>query len=343
MKRNWRSYVIMGLIICLTGSLTMLPASADMVIQPLPSLDDITDVNAPSPDDGDALIWDDASGYWIAGNVSVNVTDLQAQIDSLNATVISLQADVTNLQSDLSAVNGTVVSQGIDISNLQSDLSDLESIVSSLNSTVVGYGVDIANLQNDVSALQANFASLNSTVVSLNSTVTTLQGIVSDIQDDISDLQDDVSDLQDAVSDLEDRMDAAEDDIASNSGNITGLKNIAIVYVIDGGDVVITTGQKGHLDIPFTCAITGWTILADQSGSIVIDVWKDTYANFPPTVADTITGSEKPTLSAAQKNQDLSLGTWTTSVSAGDILAFNVDSCSTITRVTLTLTATRVI
>ena len=32
------------------------------------------------------------------------------------------------------------------------------------------------------------------------------------------------------------------------------------------------------------------------SGSIVIDVWKDTYANFPPIVADTITASAKPTL-----------------------------------------------
>jgi len=108
-------------------------------------------------------------------------------------------------------------------------------------------------------------------------------------------------------------------------------------FIIDGGGAAITTGQKGHLEIPFACTIKGWTIMADQSGSIVVDVWKDTYVNFPPTVADTIAGTEKPTLAAAQKNQDLTLTTWTTSLSKGDILAFNVDSVATVTRVTITL------
>lgn len=116
-------------------------------------------------------------------------------------------------------------------------------------------------------------------------------------------------------------------------------KVITLTFIIDGGGSAITTGQKGHLEIPFACTITGWTLLADQSGSIVIDVWKDTYANFPPTVADTIAGSEKPTLSSAQKNQDLTLTSWTTSVAAGDILAFNVDSVATVTRVTLSIRA----
>lgn len=110
-----------------------------------------------------------------------------------------------------------------------------------------------------------------------------------------------------------------------------------IAYVIDGGGVAITTGVKGFLEVPFACTITGWSLLADQAGSIVIDVWKDTYANFPPTIADTIAGSEKPTLSAVQKNQDLTLTTWTTAVTAWDILAFNVDSAATLTRVTLSI------
>ena len=124
--------------------------------------------------------------------------------------------------------------------------------------------------------------------------------------------------------------------------DLTTVKTITITFIIDGGGSAITTGQKGHLEIPFACTITGWTIVADQSGSIVIDVWKDTYANFPPTVADTIAGSEKPTLASVQKNQDLTLTTWTTAVAAGDILAFNVDSATTITRVTLSLKVTKV-
>ena len=116
---------------------------------------------------------------------------------------------------------------------------------------------------------------------------------------------------------------------------------VSLTFIIDGGGSAITTGQKGHLEIPFACTLTGWTILADQSGSIVVDVWKDTYANFPPTVADTIAGSEKPTLASVQKNQDLALGTWTTAVAAGDILAFNVDSITTVTRVLISLRATK--
>jgi len=112
-------------------------------------------------------------------------------------------------------------------------------------------------------------------------------------------------------------------------------------FTIDGGGSAITTGVKGYVRVPFNCVITGWDIVADQSGSIVVDVWKDTYANFPPTVADTIAGSEKPTLSSAQKNQDLSLSTWTTNLTDGDYLGFNVDSVSTVTRVTVTLICTR--
>lgn len=115
----------------------------------------------------------------------------------------------------------------------------------------------------------------------------------------------------------------------------------AITIIIDGGGSAITTGVKGHLEIPFACTINRATLLADQSGSIVIDVWKDTYANFPPDNADSITASAPPTLSSAQKSQDTTLSGWTTSITAGDILAFNVDSCSTITRVTLSLKVTK--
>ncbi len=106
---------------------------------------------------------------------------------------------------------------------------------------------------------------------------------------------------------------------------------------IDGGGSAITTGLKGYVECPYAGTIVAATLVADQSGSIVIDVWKDTYANFPPLVADTITASAKPTLSSAQKSQDTTLTGWTTSVAAGDVFGFNVDSATTVTRVTLIL------
>lgn len=108
---------------------------------------------------------------------------------------------------------------------------------------------------------------------------------------------------------------------------------------IDGGGSAITTGSKGFIIVPQSMTITGWTIVSDLSGSIVIDIKKSTYANFPTTA--TIAGSEKPTLSTAQKNQDLSLSSWTTSVTAGDIIEFVVDSITTVTRINLVIQGTK--
>lgn len=103
------------------------------------------------------------------------------------------------------------------------------------------------------------------------------------------------------------------------------------------------TGARDYVYIPFACTITGWTMLADQAGDAVVDVWKDTYANALPTNADSIAGSEKPTLSSAAKNQDTSLSTWTTSVSAGDVLGFEVESASDVLKLTVVLHISRTV
>lgn len=130
--------------------------------------------------------------------------------------------------------------------------------------------------------------------------------------------------------------------LIADSAQSDGLKWVDLTrtlrVVLDGGGSAITTGaKKVYVTVPFDCTITKARLLADQSGSIVVDVWKDTYTNFPPTVADTITASAKPTLSSAQKSEDSTLTGWTTSLSAGDIIEVNVDSASTVTKVMLDL------
>lgn len=114
-----------------------------------------------------------------------------------------------------------------------------------------------------------------------------------------------------------------------------------IIFLTDGGGLPLLAGVKGYLQIPFDCTITGWSLLGDTIGGCVIDIWKDTYANYPPTIADTITGSAKPTISASDKGSSTTLTGWTTSITAGDILAFNVDSATNITKLTITLTVSR--
>jgi hypothetical protein len=120
----------------------------------------------------------------------------------------------------------------------------------------------------------------------------------------------------------------------------TNQRTREIVCVIDGGGSAITTGVKTYLPIDFAGTITQVTMVTDQTGSIVVDVWKDTYANFPPTDADSITASAPVTISSATKAQDATLTGWTTAISAGDVLGFNVDSASTVTKATLTIKVT---
>jgi hypothetical protein len=107
--------------------------------------------------------------------------------------------------------------------------------------------------------------------------------------------------------------------------------------IIDGLGSEILPGVRGEFAIHFDCQITGWSLLADQDGDIVLDLWKTDYAGYPPTVADTITGGAQPTLSGADKAADATLTGWTIDVNAGDTFRVNVDSVATVTRVTLNL------
>lgn len=111
----------------------------------------------------------------------------------------------------------------------------------------------------------------------------------------------------------------------------------AIIFVKDRSGVVLQTGILGDCLVPFDCEIVAATLLADQTGSAVVDIWKDSYANYPPTAADSITASAKPAITSATKSQDVSLPGWTTAISAGDTLRFNLDSVTAITRLTIIL------
>lgn len=110
-----------------------------------------------------------------------------------------------------------------------------------------------------------------------------------------------------------------------------------IEFIIDGGGTEITTGEKGFIIVPWDCTITSVTLLADQSGSIVIDLWYDTFANFPPDNSDSITAAAPATISTAQKSQDSTLTGWSKSLTRLGIISYNVDSVTDIERVTIVL------
>lgn len=114
------------------------------------------------------------------------------------------------------------------------------------------------------------------------------------------------------------------------------------LVTIDGSGYPIDVGEKAAVPIYFACTIAEATILGDIGGNAVVDIWKDTYGSYPPTDADSITGSSPPTLTGVSKSTDTTLTGWTTAIAAGDILLFNVDSCSGIRRLTISLKLLRI-
>jgi len=119
------------------------------------------------------------------------------------------------------------------------------------------------------------------------------------------------------------------------------LPVVTITFIIDGGGSEIALGIHGDLEIPFACTINRVTMLADQSGSIVVDIWKQAYADYPPENAQSITASAPPTISGDTDSQDSTLTGWTTAIAAGDCLRFYVDSVTDIERVTISLKVTK--
>ena len=124
----------------------------------------------------------------------------------------------------------------------------------------------------------------------------------------------------------------------SGISGYSGVSSSTVVTLgcsVNGNGSVLSTGTKGYTTIAASGTIVKATLVAKETGSIVFDIKKSTYSGFPTT--SSICSSAKPTLSSAQKNTDSTLTGWTTSLSAGDVLEFVVDSVTAITAVTLVL------
>jgi len=306
-------------------------------------LDDIGDVNVPTPADDDVLYWDNTAGKWqskanwtaahkdshdpIDGSDKLD-TAAPVKIGEANAIGSShsfSRADHVHEKhharyTDAEAVTAAKTVK-LDDFTVPDDTTDLDA-------TAAKHGLMPKTDKSKLDGIAAGADVTADNAPQAHHTSHENGG-----SDEIS-----VAGLSGLLADDQHVLDA---EVISAVKADAGLPVATITFIIDGGGSEITTGEKGHLEIPFACTINRITMLADQSGSIVVDIWKDTYANFPPTDADSITASAPPTISAAQKSQDSTLTDWTTAIAAGDILAFNVDSVTTITRVTISLKVTK--
>lgn len=112
-----------------------------------------------------------------------------------------------------------------------------------------------------------------------------------------------------------------------------------VLAVFDGGGAALTTGVKLDLTLDFACSVLAWTLLLDAASTVRVDVWKDSYGNYPPTVADSLAGvdANKPQTAAAVKASGGVTGWTTTAIAAGDTLRFNLDVATVAARATLAL------
>lgn len=111
----------------------------------------------------------------------------------------------------------------------------------------------------------------------------------------------------------------------------------SVTFVVDGAGIVLGTGTKNPAKIPFGGTLQGWALMAKPSGSVTLDVYRAANGAGLPTVSIIGTGT-KPALSSAVENSSTSFTNWTsTTLAAGDNLAINVDSATTVTYVALTL------
>lgn len=115
----------------------------------------------------------------------------------------------------------------------------------------------------------------------------------------------------------------------------------AIEIRIDGGGSAIGTGVKWRGIVPCDMTLTGWIANADQAGSIVVDLWVEHQDDYPPTDADSITAAAPITLTTTDHVSDDGLTDWILTLTAGQAIWANVDSCDTITQAVILLTANR--
>ena len=127
--------------------------------------------------------------------------------------------------------------------------------------------------------------------------------------------------------------------ISGSSSSSTQTQSPRILgCVFDGGGSVLETGSKAYIIVSQSGTIYKYTALADITGSAVVDVYKNTYANYPPTSSSSIASGFKPTISTGIKTQSGVLTGWSSvTFSSGDVFGINLDSCSGITRLTFEL------
>jgi hypothetical protein len=114
------------------------------------------------------------------------------------------------------------------------------------------------------------------------------------------------------------------------------IREITMNFSGGGSAIAASITQCTHVD--YAGAIQAATIIADVSGSAVVDVKTVAYASYTgPASAASIAASAKPTLSSAIKAQDSTLTGWTKTLAANTEVCFALTGASTVSWVQVAL------
>jgi hypothetical protein len=287
-----------------------------------------------SPNDGD--VWTTTSGMYVRVNgvtvgplgtgggggsgtvtsVAVSGTD-GIQVDSgspiTTSGTITLGIDAATLRSHINVANGATANAGTVTSVAVSGTDGLQVDSGSpiTSSGTITLGVDAATLRSHINVADgatANAGTVTSVAVSGSDGIEV-----------------------DSGSPVTSSGTVALGVNASTMRSTLGIATGNISATVGDGVNVIAVDTKAFVQVPRDATITGWKVYEVDavSGSIEFDIWVDSDGNFPPTVADSIVGTEKPAISIGTENNSTTLSGWTTSINAGDWLVFNVKTAPT--------------
>jgi hypothetical protein len=307
---------------------------------------------------GGTLIFD-------SGTLTVSLAaawDVYCTITRVSATVIRYAISMTTEGAALAAYTASGEVTGLTLSNTNIvKITGTAAGIGAATNDIVGKMGNAAfcplsgGAINDNSSLSTSLSQISNSLSSTNSTNVTQSTSLSQVSSSLSGAISSTTSLSSAVSTVDSGQTVSLSQVSSSlSGAISSTSSLSsavgkllIGFEIDGGGSAITTGLKGYSPrITKAHTITKVTVLSvDSAGpatscSITVDVWVDTYANFPPTSGDKISASAPATLSSATKSEDSTLTGWGLSTAADSIYGFSVASVTGAKKVLILLEAT---
>jgi hypothetical protein len=113
----------------------------------------------------------------------------------------------------------------------------------------------------------------------------------------------------------------------------TNNNDEGFAFTIGNGVDPVEAGDYAEVFVPYQAFLQGWMVLVEPEGSATFDVWRAEAANYPPTIADSIVGTQYPAITAATYAADDVLYEWDGQFLAGDVIRVVVTAATDVTQI----------